>query len=132
MSHDRKNSICIKKEANYRQKCGIKKERNIYQRNRDRVELSSGIPIPVSVPRGAKERARLHVQNDAASVPFPFSLLSSSLLHQISLSFSQSFLGIGPRTQSFTENTECRRSRESQAAKFSEEGPEEREGGRQE
>lgn len=109
-----------------------KRKKRYLSRNRDRVQLSSGIPISVSVPRKAKERARLHVQNDAASASFSFSLLSSLLLHHFSLSLSLSFLGIGPRAQSFTENTECRRSRESYAAKFSEEGPEGREEGRQE
>jgi len=95
-----------------------------------RPHRTSGIPISVSIPRKAKERARLHVQNDAA--PFSFSLLSSLLLHHFSLFLSLSFLGIGLRAQSFTENTECRRSRESYAAKFFEEGPEGREEWRQE
>lgn len=50
------------------EKCNEKKEekKRYLSRNRDRAELSSGIPILVLAPREAKERARLHVRNDAA------------------------------------------------------------------
>jgi len=48
-----------------------KKRRNTkyLSKYRDCAELSWGIPIPILVPREAKERARPHVRNDAAFAP---------------------------------------------------------------
>lgn len=123
MSRDRKNSISAA-QSEWEKRGGKKgKTRRYLSRNRVREGILENSNSGFGPERGQRTRAarcskRYRVRSLHPSLAL---VLSLSRAFALVLSFSlslhynlcSSFPQIGPRAQSFTENTECRRSRKS-------------------